>query len=107
VVVTFSAHWCGPCKLLTKQLVATRADLRAAGGAGAGAEFVKVEAPEEEALSSRLGVHQLPCTFFVGAQGRGRPALRMEGLLAAAVIEEAITGKSAVLGSDLRRAIKL
>jgi hypothetical protein len=84
-----------------------RADMRAAGGPGADAQIVRVEAPDEEALASRLGVHQLPCTFFVGGRGPGAPALRMEGLLSPSVIEEAVRGKSAVLGSDLRRAIKL
>lgn len=84
-----------------------RADMRAAGGHGADVEMVKVEAPDEDALSTRLGVYKLPCTFFVGGKGSGKPALRMEGLLSPSVIEEAVRGKSAVLGSDLKRAILL
>ncbi|KAI8476901.1 MAG: hypothetical protein J3K34DRAFT_399749 [Monoraphidium minutum] len=104
LIVVFSAHWCGPCKLLAQQLAATSAALRAAGAA---AEFVTVEAPDAPELSSRLNVHQLPCTFFVGGRGRGAPAMRMEGLLAGAVVEEAVRGKSGALGSDLLRAIKL
>lgn len=104
LVVTFSAHWCGPCKILAKQLLATHADMRAAG---VDAEFVTVEAPDNEALSSALGVHQLPCTFFVGGRGRGAPAMRVEGLMTGGVIEEAVRGKSKLLGSDLPGAIKL
>jgi hypothetical protein len=84
-----------------------RADMAAAGGRGAEFDLVKVEAPDEDALSTRLGVHSLPCTFFVGGGGGRAPALRMEGLLSPAVIEEAVRGKSAVLGSNLGRAIKL
>ncbi|GBF91263.1 hypothetical protein Rsub_03583 [Raphidocelis subcapitata] len=105
LVVVFSATFCGPCKLLAKQLLMTRADMRAARGREF--DLVKVEAPEEDGLSSRLGVHSLPCTFFVGGRGAGAPALRMEGLLAPSVIEDAVAGKSAVLGSNLRRAIAL
>jgi thiol:disulfide interchange protein DsbD len=107
LLVVFSATWCGPCKLLTKQLVGVRNDMRAAGGPGSDVEMVKIEAPEEEALASRLGVHQLPCSFFVGPRGPGAPAMRLEGLLSASVIEEAVRGKAAVLGSDLRRAVRL
>lgn len=104
LVVVFSAHWCGPCKLLTKQLIMVHSDMRAAGSHF---DLVKVEAPEEDALSTRLRVYQLPCTFFVGGKGSNAPALRMEGLLSPSVIEEAVRGKSAALGSSLKRAILL
>lgn len=59
----------------------TLTDMRAAGGPAADVEAVKIEAPDEDDLASALGVHALPCTFFVGGRGAGAPALRMEGLL--------------------------
>jgi hypothetical protein len=84
-----------------------RSDIQAAGGPGSDLEIVRVEAPDEDALCTSLGVYQLPCTFFVGGRGRAAPALRMEGLMSPAVVEDAVRSKSAALGADLRRAIKL
>jgi thiol-disulfide isomerase/thioredoxin len=101
LVVVFSAHWCGPCAILQKTLARADPELLAK------AEFVKIEAPDAPELCTRLKVHALPCTFFVGSRGRAAPAMRMEGVVAMRLIEDGVTAKAGVLGSDLARAIQL
>ena len=104
LLVVFSAAWCGPCQLLGRQLADALPALRAAG---VQFDAVKVDADAEPDLCARAGVRALPCAFFVGARGPAAPALRTEGLVPAAVVEDALARKSAVLGSDLARAVRL
>jgi len=106
LVVVFSTAWCGPCKLFVEDLAKVAS---ARGGAGAGLRVVKVDIEQREGglaeLASSLGVTKLPTAMFCGGKGGGAPAVRTQGLLRRAVLEDLIDNRVAFLGTNLGEAV--
>lgn len=74
----FTAPWCGPCKLVARELArvaATRPSLRVLS--------FDIAAPENVALATELGIKALPLVAFCGARaaaaGAGRALLLLRG----------------------------
>lgn len=56
-VITFSADWCGPCRMLTptlEKLAIENPDVR----------FAKIIIDDNRSLASQMGVMSIPTTFF-------------------------------------------
>lgn len=70
LLVDVYATWCGPCKLIAPMLEEIAAKL------GARARIAKMDADEEEELSTELRVAGLPTLIFVRG---GEEVYRLEG----------------------------
>lgn len=58
VLVDFYADWCGPCKMLGKQLEKYQEEVTEV-------KVVKINVEEEQELSSVFGVRSIPSLFYM------------------------------------------
>lgn len=84
VVVDFYATWCGPCQMLTPELVKVAARLQDR------VTILKVDTDVETEIASELDIQALPTLLFF-KDGNMKPVAKVEGLVSADWLEDYIT----------------
>jgi len=102
VIIYFTADYCGPCKLVAKEL--QRLDLvRKAKPV----KILTVDSQSSGSLATRLGISALPTLLFVGTAGPSEPVIRTQGVVSKQMIADILDNKLHFAGTDLTRSKRL
>lgn len=74
VVVDFYATWCGPCQMLTPELV------KVAGNMADRVTILKVDTDVETEIATELHIEALPTLLFF-KDGNMKPVAKIEGMV--------------------------
>lgn len=94
-VLYFQTNWCGPCKILSRQLQGLAVELGSSR-----VRVLKIDVDVEREFASSLQVRKLPTLLFLGPN-LGKPALRTQGLLSPPLLRDIVTSKCLHLGNSL------
>eukprot|EP00438_Fugacium_kawagutii_P000838 Skav202988 [mRNA] locus=scaffold2267:336736:352515:- [translate_table: standard] len=83
VVVDFYATWCGPCQMLTPELV------KVAGKMADRVTILKVDTDVETEIASELHIEALPTLLFF-KDGNMKPVAKVEGMVTSDWLEDFI-----------------
>lgn len=64
VIIDFYATWCGPCKMLTPELIALQKELKGK------VLIYKIDVDKDRELAALFGANALPTIFFIPKSGR-------------------------------------
>ncbi|KAG1666300.1 hypothetical protein FOA52_004781 [Chlamydomonas sp. UWO 241] len=99
LIVYFTASWCGPCKMVTKELNRVLAVKKV--------DLLCVDVDEEKEFSSSLGVRVMPTLMFVGSAPADSPAITIQGVVTKALLWDVLDNKLQFAGADLRNPRRL
>lgn len=102
-IVCFSAAWCGPCRLLSKQLEALESEMREQGQP---LTIVKIDIDTHRTLADEMGIRKLPVTMFLNPDV-DRPAFMAKGIIKQIILQDILKNKIQFAGRQLRSFIQL
>ncbi|KAF5839867.1 hypothetical protein DUNSADRAFT_18410 [Dunaliella salina] len=101
LIVSFTAAWCGPCKLVAKELgkvLESRPKLRVLS--------MDIDAEQNKQFCGDLGIKALPTVLFVGRDPK-KPVIASQGQLVAKVVADILDKRIHLSGADLKNRLNL